>query len=80
MGIAHQDLEDRLQAAFPNATITVTDLAGDNEHYAAIIVCSSFRGLNRVQQHQKVYAAFGGGMGTELHALQLTTGVPADTL
>ncbi|MES2728521.1 MAG: BolA/IbaG family iron-sulfur metabolism protein [Pseudomonadota bacterium] len=80
MGIEHQDLETRLRTAFPQADIAVTDLAGDNEHYAAKITCASFAGLNRVQQHQRVYAAIGAGMGTELHALQLTTGVPADTL
>ncbi len=80
MGMSYEDLETRLRTAFPQATITITDLAGDMEHYAASVVCPSFRGLSRVQQHQKVYAAFGGGMGTELHALQLTTGVPQDTV
>jgi stress-induced morphogen len=32
--------------------------------------------MNRVKQHQAVYAALKGKMGGELHALQLTTAVP----
>ena len=80
MGMNYEDLQARLHAALPMASITITDLAGDNEHYAATIICPSFLGLSRVQQHQKVYAALGGGMGTELHALQLTTGVPKDSV
>lgn len=80
MGMTYDDLQARLHAAFPQASITITDLAGDNEHYAATIICPSFQGLSRVQQHQRVYAAFGGGMGTDLHALQLTTSVPKDSV
>lgn len=76
MGMAPDELEQTLRSAFPDAEIIIQDLAGDNEHYAATIRCNSFTGLSRVQQHQKVYAAFGGGMGTTLHALKLTTGLP----
>jgi stress-induced morphogen len=69
-------LEAELRAAFPDADIVIEDLAGDGDHYRARIVDESFRGLPRVRQHQKVYAALGGKMGGELHALALETSAP----
>ena len=65
-----------LSEAFPDAEITLTDLAGDNDHWQAEIVSNAFAGLNRVKQHQLVYAALKGKMGGELHALALKTRAP----
>ena len=65
-----------LSEAFPDAEITLTDLAGDNDHWQAEIVSDVFAGLNRVKQHQLVYAALKGKMGGELHALALKTRAP----
>ena len=65
-----------LRAAFPDAAIEITDLAGDGDHYAAKVTSAAFAGMPRVRQHQAVYAALGGRMGGELHALQLTTAIP----
>lgn len=65
-----------LSEAFPDAEITLTDLAGDNDHWQAEIVSDAFAGLNRVKQHQLVYAALKGKMGGELHALALKTRAP----
>lgn len=62
--------------AFPEADITLTDLAGDNDHWQAEIVSEQFRGKTRVAQHQLVYAALKGKMGGELHALALKTRAP----
>ena len=62
--------------AFPTAKVEITDLAGDGDHYAATVTAEEFRGRNRVQQHQMVYAALKGRMGGELHALALTTRAP----
>ena len=62
--------------ALPDAQITIRDLAGDGDHYAAEVVSESFRGKNRVQQHQMVYNALKGNMGGALHALALQTSVP----
>jgi len=76
MPMAAADIEAMIVAAIPDARIEITDLAGDGDHYAARVVSESFRGLNRVKQHQAVYAALGGRMGGVLHALQLTTAVP----
>ncbi|MCJ8190457.1 BolA/IbaG family iron-sulfur metabolism protein [Sphingomicrobium aestuariivivum] len=65
-----------ITAAIPDAHVELTDLAGDDDHWAAVVTSSEFEGLSRVKQHQKVYAALGGRMGGELHALQLTTKCP----
>ena len=71
-------LEAELRDAFPHAQIVIEDLAGDGDHYKARIVDESFRGLPRVRQHQKVYAALGGKVGGVLHALALETSAPAE--
>jgi stress-induced morphogen len=70
------DIEALIRSAFPDAVVDITDLAGDGDHYAARVVSSAFVGMPRVRQHQAVYAALGGRMGGELHALQLTTEIP----
>jgi stress-induced morphogen len=75
--MAPEDLEARLRAAFPDAEIKIDDLAGDGDHYKARIVSGAFAGLTRIKQHQLVYAALGGRMGGELHALALETATPA---
>jgi stress-induced morphogen len=72
-----EELESRLRAAFPDADITIDDLAGDGDHYRARIVSAAFRGVTRVRQHQMVYQALGGRVGGELHALALETSAPA---
>ena len=77
MAMRESDLRSAIETAFPDAEVTITDLAGDHDHYAAHIVSESFRGLTRVAQHKAVYAALGGRMGGELHALQLTTAIPS---
>ncbi|HYZ49086.1 MAG TPA: BolA family transcriptional regulator [Sphingomonas sp.] len=77
MPMPADQIEAMIRAGIPDAHVEITDLAGDGDHYAARVVSESFRGLPRVRQHQKVYAALQGRMGGELHALQLTTAVPA---
>ncbi|WP_417622995.1 BolA family protein [Parasphingorhabdus sp.] len=76
MPMASADIEAMLLAAFPDASVEITDLAGDGDHYAAKVISAAFAGMNRVKQHQAVYAALKGKMGGELHALQLTTAAP----
>ena len=73
MAMKRDEIETMIRAAFPDATIEVTDLAGDGDHYAATVVASAFKGLSKVKQHQLVYAALKGKMGGDLHALALTT-------
>ncbi len=71
-------IESMIREALPDAEVTITDLAGDNDHFAAHIVSAAFKGKTRVQQHQMVYAALKGKMGGELHALALQTTIPDD--
>ncbi|MGH1332120.1 MAG: BolA/IbaG family iron-sulfur metabolism protein [Paracoccaceae bacterium] len=80
MAIEAQEIEDLIRASFPNAQITITDLAGDGNHYAAEVIDESFKGKNRVQQQRAVYAALKDkmdGPAGALHALALTTKAPA---
>ena len=70
------DIEKLIKAGIPDAQVTIRDLAGDGDHYAATVIAESFRGKSRVQQHQIVYQSLKGQMGGVLHALALQTGVP----
>ena len=76
MAMAASQIEAMIKALLPDAQVTITDLAGDGDHYAAHVVSASFAGKPRVAQHKLVYQALGGRMGGELHALQLTTALP----
>jgi stress-induced morphogen len=76
MAMPAGEIEALIKTAFPDAQITIEDLAGDNDHFAATVVSESFRGLSRVKQHQLVYAALQGNMGGALHALALQTAAP----
>ncbi|MDX2101008.1 MAG: BolA family transcriptional regulator [Alphaproteobacteria bacterium] len=73
------EIERMIRDAFPDATVTIEDLRGDGDHYAAHVVSAAFKGRSRVQQHQMVYAALRGKMGNELHALALQTAAPQDS-
>ncbi len=73
--MAADDIAALIRAAIPDAEVEITDLAGDGDHYAARVVARSFAGMSRVAQTRAVYAALGGRMGGELHALQLTTAI-----
>ncbi|MEM6305669.1 MAG: BolA family transcriptional regulator [Pseudomonadota bacterium] len=79
MPMQAEDIEALIRESFPDAQITITDLAGDGNHYAAEVIDASFKGQNRVQQQRAVYAALKGkmdGAQGELHALALTTKAP----
>ena len=78
MPMSATEIETMIKAKFPDATIELKDLAGDNDHWQAHVVSAAFKGKSRVQQHQLVYEALGGNMGGVLHALALTTGVPKE--
>ena len=76
MPMTATEIEDMIKSALPDAEVTMRDLAGDNDHWAAHVVAPSFAGKSRVAQHKMVYDALGGKMGGTLHALQLTTATP----
>src|SRR5438874_2006374 len=69
-------IERLIKESLPDAQVSIEDLRGDGDHYAAHVVSGAFRGKSRVQQHQMVYQALRGRMGNELHALALQTSVP----
>lgn len=77
MGMSAQDIESMVKAALPDAVIELVDTAGDNDHFSITVTSGAFRGKTRVAQHQMVYNALQGGMGTKLHALAVTTKIPA---
>jgi stress-induced morphogen len=77
MAMRSEEIEAMILEAFPEARVEIRDLAGDGDHYAARVIAPEFAGMSRVRQHQAVYAALKGKMGTDLHALQLETAVPS---
>ena len=78
MAMTAHDIERFIKDALPDATVVISDLAGNGNHYAANVISASFKGKNRVQQHQMVYASLKGRMGGELHALALQTSPPQE--
>ncbi len=79
MAMDQQLIEQLIKKALPDAEVTIQDLQGDGDHYAAHVVSSAFRDKSRVQQHQMVYDALGERMGAELHALALRTSAGEDS-
>jgi acid stress-induced BolA-like protein IbaG/YrbA len=55
---------------------TTVDVAGDGQHFEALVVSDAFRGLSRLARHRLVYAALGDRMRAEIHALSMTTVTP----
>jgi stress-induced morphogen len=78
MAMDAADITALIKEGLPDALVTIEDLRGDGDHYAALVVSPAFRGKSRVQQHQMVYAALRGKMGGDLHALALQTATPED--
>ena len=76
MAMKAEDIERLIKEAFPDAVVTIEDLRGDGDHYAARVISKAFVGVPRVRQHQMVYSALKGRMGGELHALALQTAAP----
>lgn len=78
MPMDSREIEKLIKARFPEAEVTIKDLAGDGDHFAAHVIAPDFKGKTRVQQHKMVYDALEGRMGGVLHALALTTAAPKD--
>jgi stress-induced morphogen len=78
MPMDSREIEKLIKARFPEAEVTIKDLAGDGDHFAAHVIAPEFKGKTRVQQHKMVYDALEGRMGGVLHALALTTAAPKD--
>jgi stress-induced morphogen len=78
MAMTPAEIETMIKTAIPDAQVSIEDLRGDGDHYAAYVVSPTFKGKTRVQQHQMVYQALRGRMGNELHALALQTSAPPE--
>ena len=78
MPMQQREIESLIRTSIPDAEITITDLAGDNNHFSAHVTSSLFEGKSRVQQHKMVYDALEGRMGGILHALALKTSIKKD--
>jgi len=76
MAMEAAEIERMIKEALPDAQIEITDLAGDGDHYKAVVISTAFSGKSRIQQHQMIYAALKGNMGGVLHALALETRSP----
>lgn len=76
MPMSAEEISGMITDALPGAVVEMTDLAGDNDHWAAKVTAPQFAGKTRIAQHKLVYAALDGRMGGVLHALQLTTAIP----
>ena len=70
------EIEKLIKEDFPDAIMSIEDLRGDGDHYAATIISEAFAGKTRVKQHQLVSSSLKGRMGNELHALALQTSAP----
>jgi stress-induced morphogen len=78
MAMEAAEIERLIKDALPDARVIIEDLRGDGDHYAALVTSAAFAGKSRVQQHQMVYGALRGRMGSELHALALQTALPGE--
>ena len=78
MPMSPVEIESLIKEGIPDAQVSIEDLRGDGDHYAAYVVSPAFKGKTRVQQHQMVYQALQGRMGGELHALALQTSAPPE--
>ncbi|MCP2678489.1 BolA family transcriptional regulator [Maricaulaceae bacterium NA33B04] len=76
MPMKADDITALIKEGIEDAVVEIIDLAGDGDHYKAVVTSPVFEGMNRVKQHQLVYASLKGRMGGELHALALETRTP----
>ena len=73
MSMKITELEYLIKKSIPESEIVIKDLAGDDNHYYAIIRAKVFKGKTKLEQHKMVYDALNDNMGTKLHALQIKT-------
>ena len=73
MSLKVEEIKNLIKESMPDSEISIHDMAGDENHYSAIIKSKAFSGKTKIEQHKLVYKALKGKMGHELHALALTT-------
>ena len=73
MAMDLKEIEKFIKEAMPDASVEIQDLAGDGNHYSAVVTSSQFAGKSKIDQHKMVYNSLKGRMGNELHALAIKT-------
>ena len=71
-------LTQKIQNALPGALVDVS--SHDNIHFQATVTYHGFAGKTKVAQHRMVYAPLEKDFQEALHALQLTTHIPSESL
>jgi stress-induced morphogen len=70
------ELQQRIEAAIPDAEAQVIDLTGGGDHFRAQVTSPAFSGMSRIAAHRLVYDVFGDEVGGPIHALSITTRTP----
>ena len=73
MSLPAEEIKKLILDSIPDASVEITDLRGDNNHFSAIVKSKIFCNLNRIEQHKLVYKSLKGKMGNELHAFSIQT-------
>lgn len=73
--VTPQNIQDWIQAGLACEHIQV---AGDGQHFEAVIVSPEFAGKLPVARHQLVYGVLGARMHSEIHALSMQTLTPEE--
>ena len=73
MALSIEEIKKLIISTIPDATIEITDLVGDSNHYSAKITSKIFNGKSKIEQHKLVYKSLQGKVGNELHDLSITT-------
>lgn len=70
-------MQSRLEKAYPGGDVQVVDLTGTHDHYQVMVTSKTFEGLSRIQQHKHVMDVFADELKTgEVHALSIQTKLP----
>jgi acid stress-induced BolA-like protein IbaG/YrbA len=73
--VTPESIQSSIQAGLACERVEV---AGDGQHFQALVVSAAFAGKSRIQRHQLVYAALGERMREEVHALSMKTLTPEE--
>ncbi len=68
--VTPQEIKKWIEQNLADSEVEVT---GDGRHFDAVIICPSFDGKTRIQQHQMVYEALGDRIKDDIHALSMRT-------
>ncbi|WPX98164.1 BolA/IbaG family iron-sulfur metabolism protein [Candidatus Fokinia crypta] len=61
---------------FPDAILSIQEIACDDMHYHISIQTSEFAGKTLLEQHRMIYSIIGEYVGNEVHAVKIKTALP----